>query len=88
MLFSMCPLEFFRAIRATFWSPGGLEIFETSNLPASGSIIRLDPANETSAPHDDLFNTINSHVKWSSAVCLDVKMTTLDLDVNLTSDLS
>lgn len=50
MLFSMCPLEIFRAIRATFWSPGGLKIFETSNLPASGSTNRLDPANETSAP--------------------------------------
>ena len=50
ILFSMCPLNFFRAIRATFRSPVGLNIFETSDLPASGSINRLNPGCETSAP--------------------------------------
>lgn len=47
MLFSMCPLEIFRAIRATLSSPGILEIFETSNVPVSGNTNRLDPDNET-----------------------------------------
>ena len=50
ILFSVCPLNFFRAIRAALQSPVGLKIFETSKLPASGSINRLDPGYETSAP--------------------------------------